>query len=228
MSTAPTTQIAERLALARPLFGADVALAVSDPLDNPPAPFAAELACLSPNAVDKRRREFAAGRAAAHAAMVDLGRLPHPILVGEKRAPIWPDGLAGSITHTRSCAMAVVAHSSDLCALGIDVEEDTPLADNLLSAICSEQEQHWLQTQANPGQLAKVIFSAKEAAYKCQYTLSERFFGFDGMELVLDLEQGNFQAYFTAEQPPFAQGTVIEGRFAIGAGVIVTSAEMRS
>lgn len=227
MSTALTTQTAERLALARPLFGADVALAVSNPLDNPPAPFAAELACLSPNAVDKRRREFAAGRAAAHAAMVDLGSQPLPILIGEKRAPIWPDGLTGSITHTLSCAMAVVARNSDLRALGIDVEEDTPLADNLLPAICSEQEQHWLQAQANPGQLAKVIFSAKEAAYKCQYTLSERFFGFDGMELVLDLEQGNFQACFTAEQPPFAQGTVIKGRFAIGAGVIVTSAEMR-
>jgi len=228
MSTALTTQIAERLALARPLFGTDVALAVSNPLDTPPAPFAAELTCLSPNAVDKRRREFAAGRAAAHAAMIDLGRLPQAILVGDKRAPIWPDGLVGSITHTRSCAMAVVAHSRDLCALGIDVEEDTPLADNLLPAICSEQEQHWLQKQVNPSQLAKVIFSAKEAAYKCQYTLSERFFGFDGMELVLDLEQGNFQACFTAEQPPFAQGTAIEGRFAIGAGVIVTSAEMRS
>jgi len=160
--------------------------------------------------------------------MVDLGSQPQPILVGEKRAPIWPDGLTGSITHTYSCAMAVVALSSDLCALGIDVEEDTPLADNLLPAICSEQEQRWLQTQANPSQLAKVIFSAKEAAYKCQYTLSQSFFGFDGMELVLDLQQGQFQAHFTAEQPPFAQGSVIKGRFAIGAGVIVTCAELRN
>ncbi len=228
MTTAKTTQNNKRLDLVRPLFCSDVALAVTDPLDTLPVPFAAELACLSPNAVDKRRREFAAGRAAAHAAMIDLGRRPEAILVGDKRAPIWPKGLTGSITHTRSCAMAAVAPVGHAQALGIDVEEDTPLDDNLLSAICSDQEQQWLRAQANPGQLAKVIFSAKEAAYKCQYTVSQRFFGFDGMELELDLEQGHFQARFTAEQPPFAQGTVIEGRFAIGAGVIVTSAELRN
>jgi len=228
MTTALATQSKKRLDLVRPLFGPDVALAVTDPLGSLPAPFAEELACLSPNAVDKRRREFAAGRAAAHAAMIDLGGQPQPILIGEKRAPIWPNGLTGSITHTRSCAMAVVGHSKDLLALGIDVEEDTPLADNLLSAICSEREQQWLQEQGNAGQLAKVIFSAKEAAYKCQYTLSQRFFGFDGMELELDLEQGRFQARFTAEQPPFAQDATINGRFAVGAGVIVTTAELRN
>lgn len=228
MTTGLTTQNSERLALVRPLFGADVALAVCNPLTTPPAAFATEQACLSPNAVAKRHREFAAGRAAAHTAMEDLGWAAQPILVGKKRAPVWPAGLTGSITHTHSCAMAAVALCGDVQALGIDVEEDTPLADTLLPAICSEREQAWLRQQCNPGQLAKVIFSAKEAAYKCQYTLSQRFFGFDGMELELDLTQGQYQARLTAEQPPFAQGATFDGRFAIGAGVIVTTAELRN
>ncbi len=217
----------ERLALVRPLLKSDIALALVNPLDDPPAPFAAEAACLSPNAVDKRRREFAAGRAAAHQAMQALGQQPVAIPVGENRAPIWPERLVGSISHTRSCAMAVVAKRGAIQGLGIDVEEDKPLADDLWPAICSQQEQAWLRQQHNPGQLAKLVFSAKEAAYKCQFIVSQRYYGFDGMELTLDLETSSFSARFCADQPPFNCDDCITGRFAIGAGLIVTTAELR-
>lgn len=217
----------ERLALARPLLSDDIALAVADPLKDQPRPFAEELACLSPNAVEKRHREFAAGRAAAHRAMQALGRAPQAIPVGENRAPIWPEGLVGSITHTRSCAMAIVAHQDQLRGIGIDVEEDKPLADDLWPAICSPDEQAWLRQQQNPGQLAKLVFSAKEAAYKCQFTISQRYYGFDGMELRIDLKTGKFSARFCADQAPFRCGDHVEGRFAIGAGLIVTTAELR-
>lgn len=228
MTAEISTQEMERLTLVRPLFASDIALAVVNPLADPPTPFAAEMACLSPNAVDKRRREFAAGRAAAHQAMRQLGFDPVAIPVGENRAPIWPEHLVGSITHTRSCAMAVVAPAGDIRGLGIDVEEDKPLADDLWPAICSPQEQDWLRQQDNPGQLAKLVFSAKEAAYKCQFTISERYYGFDGMELSIDLKQSRFSARFCADQPPFNCGDCISGRFAIGAGLIVTTAELRS
>lgn len=228
MNKPRANQTDERLALARPLFDPSAGLAVIDPLDTPPAPFATELAGLSPNAVAKRQREFAAGRAAAHAAMTQLGHPPQPIPVGSNRAPVWPNGLTGSISHTLSCAMAVVARSTDMRAIGIDVEEDTPLGDKLLSAICTDNERQWLKLQSNPGQLAKVIFSAKEAAYKCQYTVSQCYLGFHGMELELDLAKGRFQAHFTGALPPFAQNDMIHGRFAVGAGLIVTTAELRS
>lgn len=225
--TAGSTRLAERLALVRPLLAAEVALAGADPLDNPPAPFESEAACLSPNAVTKRRNEFAAGRAAAHQATQLLGHAPQPIPVGPDRAPIWPDGLIGSISHTKSCAMAVLATTEQIQGLGIDVEEDTPLKDDLRPAICSEREQKWLDQQAQPGQLAKVIFSAKEAAYKAQYALSQTFYGFDGMEIEFDLPAMAFEAAFTADRAPFARGDVVVGRFVIGAGLIVTTAEIR-
>lgn len=246
--TGPETSLeAERLSLVRPLFGQDIALAVSNPLGQPAAPLAAEAACLSPNAVAKRRQEFAAGREAAHQAMALLGEPVQAIPVAENRAPIWPAGLVGSISHSRSCAMAVVAHTGDIQAgdvqaglprsggigsggirgLGIDLEEDTPLADDLWPAICSAREQDWLRAQPNPGQLAKLMFSAKEAAYKCQFTLSARYYGFDGMELSIDLEHNRFSARFCADQAPFSCGDCISGRFVIGAGLIVTTAELR-
>lgn len=225
--TTGSTRLAERLALVQPLLGADVALAGADPLDSPPAPFEAEAACLSPNAVAKRRNEFAAGRAAAHLAMQQLGHAPHPIPVGPDRAPIWPEGLVGSITHTKSCAMAIAASADRVQGLGIDVEEDTPLKDDLRPAICSAREQLWLDQQDHPGQMAKVIFSAKEAAYKAQYVLSRTFYGFDGMEIEFDLPAQAFEAAFTADRAPFARGDRVAGRFVVGAGLIVTTAEIR-
>ncbi|WP_083097701.1 4'-phosphopantetheinyl transferase family protein [Pseudophaeobacter leonis] len=222
----------ERYSLVRPLFANDIALALSNPLGQPAVPFAEEAACLSPNAVAKRRQEFAAGRDAAHQAMALLGAPVQAIPVAENRAPIWPAGLVGSISHTRSCAMAVVAHAGNMAAgdirgLGLDVEEDKPLADELWPAICSVSEQDWLRQQAKPGQMAKLVFSAKEAAYKCQFTLSARYYGFDGMELNIDVENQRFTARYCADQPPFSCGDCISGRFAIGAGLMVTTDELR-
>ncbi|MDE4175511.1 4'-phosphopantetheinyl transferase superfamily protein [Phaeobacter sp. PT47_59] len=228
-----TKMTQERLDLVRPLFGPEVAVAACDPLADPPVPFAEETACLSPRAVEKRRREFAAGRAAAHQAMRDLGQVPRPIVISDSRAPIWPQGLTGSITHTKSCALAAVAPADALRAIGIDVEEDTPLKDDLVPAICSDRERAWLSKQDDPGQMGKLIFSAKEAAYKCQYMISKRFFGFDGMELEVtpDVDSpgqsGRFLARFTADQLPFQRGFSIEGAFVIGAGIIFTMATLK-
>ena len=219
---------AERLALAAPLVGAGVALAIADPKGDPLQPFPEESACLSSRAVARRRSEFSAGRAAARNAMVKLGIEPRPVLAGDDRAPIWPRGLVGSISHTYNCAMAAVARRGDVESIGIDAEEGTPLEEQLFSAICSVNEQAWLSTQDEPALLAKLVFSAKEAAYKCQYPLSGRLFGFDGMELEIDRDAGVFKAVFTADQPPFNRGDAIRGRFAIGSGLIVTAAELRA
>ncbi|MFV1601060.1 MULTISPECIES: 4'-phosphopantetheinyl transferase family protein [unclassified Phaeobacter] len=228
----PLSRSARHKALIRRLFDACVVVETCDPQDDPPPPFPEEAACLSPNAVEKRRREFAAGRAAAHRAMATLGLTPSAIPVGPKRAPVWPPEVVGSISHCHSAAVAVMALPQQMRGIGVDVEEDTPLADDLIPQICRPAERDWLAQQNSSGQLAKVIFSAKEAAYKCQYRLSERFFGFDGMELEMDLAQGTdqisgtFCARFTADQLPFRKGDAIDGRFVIGEGLIATAAQL--
>ncbi|WOI31596.1 4'-phosphopantetheinyl transferase superfamily protein [Tritonibacter scottomollicae] len=215
-----------RLQLLRPLLSDQVAIAAQDPLGTPPEPFPEETAGLSQNAVDKRRREFAAGRAAAHQAMRALNRTPVPIRIGPKRAPIWPDDLSGTITHCRSCALAAVARRATHPGIGIDVEEDTPLSRDLWPSIASRAERDWITAQADPGQAGKLLFSAKEAAYKAQYALSTCYFGFDGLELHFNLAEQSFTARFTAPQPPFRVGDHLQGRFAIGSGVIITAVEI--
>jgi 4'-phosphopantetheinyl transferase EntD len=204
-----------------------VALGLVSPLAALPPPLPEEEVLLSPGAAEKRRREFSAGRAAARIAMANLGVGALPVLREGDRAPLWPAGLVGSLSHTRDCAVAVLAREEQFRSLGVDVEADGPLDDRLLPLICSDRERAWLQRQDDPGRCAKLIFSAKEAAYKCQYPLSRRLFGFDGMQLDIDLEAGAFEAEFTADQPPFQQGAVIQGRFALGSGIIATLAELR-
>lgn len=223
---AAASATAERLALVRPLLMPDIGIGCADPLGPVPAPLPAEAVCLSPRAVPKRRLEFAAGRAAARDAMAALGLPPTAVPQAGDRAPVWPAGVVGSITHTRDCAMAVAALSESVMGLGLDVETVTPLDDRLIRTICTERERQWLQQQDAPGLLAKLIFSAKEAAYKCQYPLSRRLFGFDGMELELDLAAARFNAVFTADQSPFQRGFTLPGRWATGTGIVVTLATL--
>lgn len=223
-STSDLTQI--RQSLARSLLPAEIAVCVRDIQSPHPDLFAAEEAGLSPRAVEKRRREFTAGRAAARQAMAERNHPPVAIPVGPNRAPCWPSEIIGSISHTNNCAIAAVSETSSFGGIGIDVEEDTPLKPDLWNAICSAQEQGWMREQDNPGQMGKLIFSAKEAAYKCQYAQSQRFFGFDGMELEFDQSTNRFLARFTADQPPFDAGYEIAGTYAIGAGVIITAATL--
>ena len=43
--------------------------------------------------------------------------------MAEDRAPIWPDRVVGSITHTGDFAAAAVAWAADIAGLGIDSEQ---------------------------------------------------------------------------------------------------------
>lgn len=117
---------------------------------------------------DKRRLEFTAGRVMARQAMGAIGLPAAAIPVAADRAPVWPEGVIGSISHCDSLCVAVVARAGDVGAIGIDAEEDTPLEQALWTEICTAPERAWLQTrpEAQRGRLAKRIFSAKEAVYK--------------------------------------------------------------
>lgn len=177
-----------------------------------------------PQAVPSRRREFAAGRVAARHALADLGYPPAIIPVGPDRAPQWPQGILGSISHTRTACLAAVGHQTDLGGLGIDLEEDTPLRAEDWDTILLPIEQGWLRrkSQADRGYLAKVAFSAKEAAYKAQYPISRTLFGFEVM--TVELSDGQFSARFQHSIGPFPEGFRISGRFARTDGHILTVA----
>jgi 4'-phosphopantetheinyl transferase EntD len=135
----------------------------------------------------KRRAEFFAGRACARQALAKLGIRDFPLLRDEHRAPIWPAGITGSITHISSYTAAAVARRSDVPSLGIDVERVGRLEQARWAFVFTAGELRVLEgtpEQARAG-LAAALFSAKEAYYKCRYQVVRDPLGFHDVEIVL-------------------------------------------
>jgi 4'-phosphopantetheinyl transferase EntD len=124
-------------------------------------------------AVPKRVWEFAAGRLCARRALADFGILDFPIEVADDRQPVWPDTLVGSITHTTGFCAAVVAERRCAAALGLDSEVVGDVTAEIWHSICVPMETAWVRSLPPAQRAAAVtlIFSAKEAFYKCQYPI---------------------------------------------------------
>ncbi len=176
-------------------------------------------------AIARRRREFAAGRSCARRAMKAFGLANSPIIMGADRAPIWPRGITGSISHSATrCVAAVGRHSDGIRAVGIDIEEAVPLEEGLAEEICIASERNWLLTQQSSmrGLLQTMIFCTKECVYKCQYPLSSTLFGFDAIRIELDLAEEKFAAYFETDVAPFKTGERLNGRIGFRQGHVVS------
>lgn len=170
----------------RTTLGADIGVGVADPRMPAPPLWPTEEPATT-RMIEKRRREFAAGRAAARDAMADLGLPAAAIPMNPDRAPHWPDGLCGSISHCASVAMAVVAQSDCFASIGADIEGDITLEADLWPNIITDEEHRWitLQPDSEHGKLAKRIFSVKEAVHKAQYPLTRHVLEFDAVTITL-------------------------------------------
>jgi 4'-phosphopantetheinyl transferase EntD len=206
--------LARLAAAARGILPPGVAVAAADPGTLYPLLPGETL----PGAIPARLREFSAGRHAARTALAALGQPVQPIPQGDDRAPVWPVGLGGSITHTRRACLAAVTTGP---GLGLDLEDDAPLPPDLWPTILLPEESLWAQAQPDPGFAARLVFSAKEAAYKAQYPISLTLFGFD--TLALTLTDTIFTARFRRPVGPFAQGHTLHGRHTRAAGHILTA-----
>lgn len=175
-----------------------------------------------PGATAARLAEFSAGRDAARRALVQIGAGGGAIPQRADRSPAWPAGVTGSITHSRTLCLAAVTRAH--AGLGIDVEEDTPLAEELAVLVLSAGERRRLAVQPDPGRAAKLAFSAKEAAYKAQYARSRRMLDFDAIELRLSRE--GFRARLMVAAGPIPAGTFIAGRHTRIAGHLLTACVM--
>ncbi|KAF0175548.1 MAG: phosphopantetheinyl transferase PptA [Rhodobacteraceae bacterium] len=155
-------------------------------------------------AVPHRLAEFAAGRAAARQALAALGLPKVAIPMGADRAPIWPQGAVGSISHCAGACMAVAGQQADFAGIGLDLEPAQPLARDLWPSILRPEE------VAADGLDALRIFVAKEAAYKAQYPLSRQVFDFQILRITF--QDQYFTAQFVLPVPPFAAGDILQGR----------------
>lgn len=203
-------------------LGPGVALACTDP----------RLACVEAHpqemkyvqqAVERRKREFHAARACARLAMELLGELPVAIPAAPDRSPVWPAHLIGSISHCATFCLAAVARKGERHgAIGVDVEPAEDLPSELLDAICSPGEKAALDDKLPEERLllARILFSAKEAVYKCQYPLTGTILDFQDLEVTF--AETCFQAKLQRPVGMFGKGSIFEGRVAFAHGCIVT------
>ncbi|MGH8149329.1 MAG: 4'-phosphopantetheinyl transferase family protein [Steroidobacteraceae bacterium] len=173
-------------------------------------------------AVPKRVGEFAAGRACARRALADLRITGFALGVGPDREPLWPPGVTGSITHTRGFCGAAVARHAATAGLGIDAERRDALHRRLWRRIATPGELDWLE--GLPPQLAldmaSVLFSAKEAFFKCQFPVTREWLNFTDVRVSVERPRlriwpERHLALGRRAAPPW------EGRYALAGALVV-------
>lgn len=95
----------------------------------------------------KRQAEHLAGRIAAVHALREYGSKAVPG-IGERRQPLWPPGLFGSISHSASTALAVVSPRP----IGLDIDailHPTPLP-NWLTALSTTMNNRFCKVARSP------------------------------------------------------------------------------
>ena len=135
--------------------------------------------------VAKRQAEFLAGRICAREALRQLDGRDYAPATGEDRAPIWPAGISGSITHGKGWAAAVVAGKNDHQGLGLDMETllSEARAQRLAGEILIPDE---LQRMAadRVALTVTLTFSLKESLFKALYPIVQQRFYFEHAELL--------------------------------------------
>ena len=169
--------------------------------------------------VDKRAREFRRGRACAREALASLGLPPVALPVGPDRAPVWPPGYIGSITHCSGLVAAVAARTGEAPALGVDAEIARALPGDTRSRLLHPSER---RIDADPV-LETVVFSAKEAIHKALFPLSGVRMDFLDVVVRLDHERGRFAVAAAPDAASSAPRlSELQGRFAVVGGFVLT------
>jgi 4'-phosphopantetheinyl transferase EntD len=201
--------------------------------DEADAPLYPEEQAIVVRAVAKRRREFAAVRACARRAMEKLGVPPQPVLPGERGAPLWPEGLVGSMTHCDGYRAAALARATDLASLGIDAEPHAPLPDGVLTSVALPAEQQRLAHLAEHRpdvHWDRLLFSAKESVYKAWFPVTGKWLDFAEADIEIQAHpeaprHGRFRAELLVPGPLLGERRVghFDGRWTVARGLVTTA-----
>jgi 4'-phosphopantetheinyl transferase EntD len=157
----------------------------------------------------KRRRDFAAGRTCARAALeqagatASIGRAP-------RGAPIWPPGFVGSITHTDGYAAAIVARQTQFQGAGVDAEQVGRVEEALWPRLFGDDERAWLASRSDMAPMAALLFAAKEAVFKASNPAAGQALHFQSLYIEAT-DAGHFRL----------RGAAGLGRYAIGNGLVL-------
>ncbi|MCU5773142.1 4'-phosphopantetheinyl transferase superfamily protein [Erwiniaceae bacterium BAC15a-03b] len=153
--------------------------------------------------VKKRRAEYLASRYAARSALAAAGVDDFLLLNDEQRAPIWPPGFCGSLSHTSQRAVIITAAAQPGRRIGVDAEQtmQAESARELSEMIVSASELQRLKQCGLPlAQALTLTFSLKESLYKALFPVLRQFMDFHSAEIVgLEGETGRAQLRLTRD-----------------------------
>lgn len=137
------------------------------------------------NCVEVVRDRAAAARLAARLLLADEGFPGWSMPRRQADAADWPPGYVGSLSHANDFAAAAIARREEFAGIGIDIEPAEPLPSELREAVVFPGD----LSRSGWGDVAdRVIFCAKEAAYKAVYPLDREVLGFG--DVTVDLVAG--------------------------------------
>ncbi len=169
--------------------------------------------------VAKRQTEYLAGRLCAREALLRVTGTAAVPASGEDRAPQWPVGMVGSITHGSGWAGAVVGKSTDWRGLGLDIEQIMPAsrAERLAGEILTPAELFRLEALPSEqrAQRISLTFSLKESLFKALYPQVLQHFYFQDAELLsVDVDNKVRMRLLIDLHADWPAGSELEGQFA--------------
>lgn len=169
-------------------------------------------------AVIKRRTEYLAGRICCKHVLETLGITQEVGTAYPEREPVWPAGVAGSISHCGSSAIAVITTERH-GHVGIDIEEvNNSLIEAHADAFTTPEERQRVRGAAD----LLVIFSAKEALFKALYPTLKKYFGFECARVSI-LSETRFSVELTCSLGPgFPAYRSWTGQYCLDACVVTT------
>lgn len=178
-------------------------------------------------AVSKRHTEFVAGRSCARAALEALGCANQAIPMAPSREPVWPNGFAGSISHSATHCIAVAVNETVQRGIGCDLEPNTPMDPGMRHLILCPEEMRRSDPLLFNGQLAidfaKLVFAAKEAAFKAHFPLTRRFLDFQDAKVVLNTGASD-QLLVEIHAQGWGGPSALKGRWSVEEGHIIVCA----
>lgn len=175
-------------------------------------------------AVAARQAEYAAGRVLACEALARIGIEAQDIGMAANRAPAWPRGAVGSISHSMGRVAVAVAREDCYPSVGLDLEAAASLAKGTnapLDSLFTAGELNRFQALD-----LTLIFSAKEALYKLLNPILGRYIDHLEIEIQLEPARGGFCAEANTQADLAGLLQRVRGRYLAFAGCWVTCAAL--
>jgi 4'-phosphopantetheinyl transferase EntD len=136
-------------------------------------------------ACGSRQREFATGRWLARRLISEMGEESGEIKRGKNGEAIWPEGICGSITHTRGACCVITCFQGRYQSVGVDIESASRrISEPAREMFLNKDEIDWMSGRpAVSRRVCLAIFSIKESVYKTLFPLVKKPIPFSALSV---------------------------------------------